>query len=154
MVYEEMIQKYEADVRMHLRHQNFLKLHIDTLQHNLDVAEKEVKEFKETLSQLNKNKEQLKFVHSKEIKKCKEHEFTLEKEVTTLKDKINELNMFITTNNAGSLATLDKRDPIFLTLASHPSQVIPKSKIISNKNESYRGGYLQVTCRPSTIARY
>jgi hypothetical protein len=33
MVYEEIIQKYEADIRMHLRHQNFLKLHIDTLQH-------------------------------------------------------------------------------------------------------------------------
>lgn len=139
MIYEEMIQKFEADVRMHLRHQNFLKLHIDTLQHNLELAEKEAKELRDTLNELNKNKEHLVSVHLEEIKLCKEHKSTLEREVTTLKDKINELNMFITTNNAGALATLDKRDPLFLTLASHSSQVIPKSKIFTNKNESYKG---------------
>ena len=40
MEYEEIIQKLEADIRKHIRIQNQLKLHIESLQSKADENEK------------------------------------------------------------------------------------------------------------------
>ena len=39
--YEKMLQKLEGDVRMHIRIEQQLKLHIDNIEFRLDEAEKE-----------------------------------------------------------------------------------------------------------------
>lgn len=120
MVYEEIIQKYEADIRMHLRHQNFLKLHIDTLQHVTLQAQtngiflvfklnKEINELKDTIKTTKEIKEKMERLHHKEMADIKNQESQLEQTVTKLKKKISELNMYITTNNAPTANTLDKR---------------------------------------------
>lgn len=100
-MYEETIQKLESDVRVHLRHQNFLKLHIDTLQNTIETQSRELKSLAEKVKENEEKKLKLRQMHTKEIAAFKAHEAQLGKTMSGLKDKINELNMFITTNNAG-----------------------------------------------------
>jgi chromosome segregation ATPase len=116
MVYEEIIQKFESDIRMHLRHQNFLKLHIDTLQHTLELNNKEIKTLKETFETTKEIKDKMERVHHKELADVKAQESQLSQKVIGLKDKITELSMYITTNNAPTTHTLDKRDPLYSTI--------------------------------------
>jgi hypothetical protein len=139
IMYEEMIQKLEGDIRMHLRHENFLKLHIETLNYNLEVKEKELKDLNLKLNEVNKYKDQLEVAHCKELAEVKTHEDKLEKLVSTLKDKISELNMFITTNNAAPTKTLDRRDPMFMTLASQTVSIPSNNRIVTGFNDTYKG---------------
>ena len=71
MEYEEMIQKLEADIRKHIRIQNQLKLHIESLQWKVDEKEKNeiiktseneklqanIQKLKETIIELDRKKE-------------------------------------------------------------------------------------------------
>ena len=80
MEYEEIIQKLESDIRKHIRIQNQLKLHIESLQAKVDENEKEVttkseendklkedvKKLKQSLIDLDRKKES-------EIKSIKDH---------------------------------------------------------------------------------
>jgi hypothetical protein len=143
MVYEEIIQKFESDIRMHLRHQNFLKLHIDTLQHTLELNNKEIKTLKETFETTKEIKDKMERVHHKELADVKAQEIQLSQKVIGLKDKITELSMYITTNNAPTTHTLDKRDPLYITLSNQTMSQFPKNKIAMSKNDSYKGnGYI------------
>jgi FtsZ-binding cell division protein ZapB len=86
MEYEEIIQKLEADIRKHIRIQNQLKLHIESLQGKVDENEKEGmvknkefedlvegnKKLKQSLIDIDRRKEDeiksLKEEHQSEIK--------------------------------------------------------------------------------------
>lgn len=71
MEYEEIIQKLEADIRKHIRIQNQLKLHIESLQAKVDETEKaeqvkdmekeklndSIKKLKQTIIELDRKKE-------------------------------------------------------------------------------------------------
>lgn len=138
-MYEEMLQKLEGDIRMHLRHQNFLKLHIENIQNSLEQSEKEIQNLKTELKEALTAKEKLEKAYSKDMTTFKTQEGQLEKTVSELKDKICELNMYITTNNAGAIATIDKRDPLFMTLINHNSNSKSNKRATSGKrNESFK----------------
>ena len=99
MEYEEIIQKLEADIRRHIRIQNQLKLHIETLQAKVDEKEKaevvkdkhvgdlegQVKKLKQSLIDLDRKKEE-------QIKQQKEHS---DNEIKKLNEKIQKLNKTI-----------------------------------------------------------
>lgn len=124
---------------MHLRHQNFLKLHIENIQNSLEQNEKEVKKLNTSLKQALDAKEKLEKAYSTDVANFKTQEGQLEKHVRELKDKITELNMYITTNNAGGIATLDKRDPMFMTLIGSGSNSKSNKRATSGKrNDSFR----------------
>jgi len=133
MMYEDLVQKLENDVRIHIRHQNFLKLHIESLQHTIEIQAKEIQQLRETCEKTLKSKDHLEKAYTKEKAELKLQGQTYEKTVNELKERINELNMFITTNNANSLITMDKRDTMFMTQAN--STV---SNILSKKSVSYK----------------
>jgi septal ring factor EnvC (AmiA/AmiB activator) len=70
---------------------------------------KEIHELKDTIKTTKEIKEKMERLHHKEIADIKTQESYLEQTVTKLKKKISELNMYITTNNAPTVNTLDKR---------------------------------------------
>jgi len=137
-----MVQKFESDVRMHLRHQNFLKLHIDTLQHTNELQNKEITELKKTLKLTDYQKLKSEKLRVKEAEQFSIKKSVFEKEVSNLKERLSDLNMIVSSKNGTSMITMDKRDPMFLTLASNPTHQFSKAKIKTSKNESYKGKIL------------
>lgn len=136
------MQKFESDVRMHLRHQNFLKLHIDTLQHTNELQNKEITELKKTLKLTDYQKLKSEKLRVKEAEQFSIKKSVFEKEVSNLKERLSDLNMIVSSKNGTSMITMDKRDPMFLTLASNPTHQFSKAKIKTSKNESYKGKIL------------
>jgi hypothetical protein len=137
-----MVQKFESDVRMHLRHQNFLKLHIDTLQHTNELQNKEITELKKTLKLTDYQKLKSEKLRVKEAEQFSIKKSVFEKEVSNLKERLSDLNMIVSSKNGTSMITMDKRDHMFLTLASNPTHQFSKAKIKTSKNESYKGKIL------------
>ena len=124
---------------MHLRHQNFLKLHIENLQNALELNEKEINSLKDNLKEALNSKEKIEKAYTKDMSNFKTQESQLEKTVIELKDKISELNMYITSNNVGAIKTIDKRDPMFLTLINHNSNSNSNKRAGSGKrNDSFK----------------
>ena len=78
--YEQMLQKYEAEVRNHIKIEQQLKLHIECVQDKLDDHEKLIK--KEQDSKLNEKSEV-----KQELERYKELLNLREKEITQLKTK-------------------------------------------------------------------
>ena len=136
-----MVQKFESDVRMHLRHQNFLKLHIDTLQHTNELQNKEITELKKTLKLTDYQKLKSEKLRVKEAEQFSIKKSVFEKEVSNLKERLSDLNMIVSSKNGTSMITMDKRDHMFLTLASNPTHQFSKAKIKTSKNESYKGKF-------------
>jgi len=136
------VQKFESDVRMHLRHQNFLKLHIDTLQHTNELQNKEITELKKTLKLTDYQKLKSEKLRVKEAEQFSIKKSVFEKEVSNLKERLSDLNMIVSSKNGTSMITMDKRDHMFLTLASNPTHQFSKAKIKTSKNESYKGKIL------------
>ena len=136
-----MVQKFESDVRMHLRHQNFLKLHIDTLQHTNELQNKEITELKKTLKLTDYQKLKSEKLRVKEAEQFSIKKSVFEKEVSKLKERLSDLNMIVSSKNGTSMITMDKRDHMFLTLASNPTHQFSKAKIKTSKNESYKGKF-------------
>ena len=58
-LYEGQLQKYEAEVRNHIKIEQQLKLHIECVQDKLDDTEKLVKKFESEREQLNETKQEL-----------------------------------------------------------------------------------------------
>lgn len=91
MEYEEIIQKLEADIRKHIRIQNQLKLHIESLQGKIDEKEKAEVSKDAEIEQLTESNKKLKQAiidldrrKQEEIKRIKEEHST---EVKKLNDK-------------------------------------------------------------------
>lgn len=110
ILYEELIQKLENDVRIHIRHQNFLKLHIESQQHSIEMQQREIERLKKQVVDIKSSKEKLEIAYNKDMLEFKTLGQTHEKTVSELNNKISELNMFITSNNFNTLTTLDKRE--------------------------------------------
>lgn len=96
MEYEEIIQKLEADIRKHIRIQNQLKLHIESLQAKVDEKEKEDGKKDMEIDELRENNRKLKATlidmdrkREEEIRKIKEDK---DFEVRKLNDRIQKLN--------------------------------------------------------------
>ena len=87
--YEEMIQKLEADVRKHIRTQNQLKLHIESLQQKQDQSDRKETEQLNTENELKQESILLK----KELKKIKERESAKLSQITQeYEEKIEMMN--------------------------------------------------------------
>ena len=92
--YETMIQKLEAEVRSHIRLEQQLKLHADSLQAKIEENEKIESSNKQTIQKLNDEIKQLKSenkVLRSENAKYKDKKNDLEKKVISFPEKINQV---------------------------------------------------------------
>lgn len=96
MEYEEIIQKLEADIRKHIRIQNQLKLHIESLQAKVDEKEKAdgskdrmIEELEQSNSKLKHRMIELDRKKQDQIKQVKEQS---DQEIKKLNEKIQKLN--------------------------------------------------------------
>jgi hypothetical protein len=99
MEYEEIIQKLEADIRKHIRIQNQLKLHIESLQARVDekekaevVKDKELDRLNEKVTKLKHNIIELDRKKEEEIKRVRDQG---EAEIKRLNEKVQKLNKTI-----------------------------------------------------------
>ncbi|CAI2360975.1 unnamed protein product [Moneuplotes crassus] len=114
--YEEIIRKYEADLRTYLRHQNVLKLQIESFHQSLESSSNDIKSLKASLEESNEAKLRIEKLHEAAISKSKSTQEKLESEVKFLQNKVKELDAQISSKNAPDLNTTDRRDPPLATL--------------------------------------
>jgi len=86
-----------------------------------------------------KLKKKLKCSTSKKLKSLIFKNTKLEKEIVDLKYQIKDLNSKISMKNMHPIKTMDKRDPLFITLNTQTLGYLPKSKCVMSKNDSYKG---------------
>ena len=129
MEYEEIIQKLEADIRKHIRIQNQLKLHIESLQSKVDEkekidakrdekleeSEKIIKKLKQSLIDLDRKKDE-------EMKMVKEQ---WDNEVKRLNEKIQKLNKAVFEQSR-----IDGRNTLVAKAIPHSS--IERAKLIDS----------------------
>lgn len=118
------------------------------MQHNLEVSARDIKSLKSSLEETKEIKEKSEKLHHKEMAESKLNQNKLEKQVEHLKEKIKELDTKLTTRNVNPTQTMDKRDPLFITLNSQPGGQLSQNKyVFPNNNQSNKGDYCELLIR-------
>ena len=94
--YETMIQKLEGEIRQHIRIEQQLKIHIDSVQAKMEEYEKEIECMKKKLKQNESSKGEIdKMISTKDVK------------INSLNNKVNELESM----NKRLIQTLNSENP-------------------------------------------
>ena len=113
------------------------------MQHNLEVSARDIKSLNRNLKETKEIKEKMEKLHHKEAADSKSFQAKLEKEIANLKEKCQTLNSQLAKKSVPKIQSLDKRDPLFITLNTQTgSQPLQNKYVFSNTNLSGKGSYL------------
>lgn len=121
------------------------------MQHSFEVAKRDIIILKESLKDTKEIKEKSERLHSQETTELKFKNLKQLKENTDLKEKIKNLNSQISIKNVHPVQTLDKRDPLFITLNTQNLGYLPKNKFVLSNNDSYKGNFRFLNFRDTIL---